>query len=236
MSQLQVALNPELSFDLPTVYLDSMWLEVQYDHTILDTVKEGMATAADTAQTATEAVGNMINTAIVAVADKVTNAISPEAVSQQASIIKAVEPEKPEFNFGVHGDISVPMKVMPWVKTTEQKEGKGDEVIRFPSLSLNPTGNSFHISGSCAKPYFVVLVFANQNDYIDDPSRAIINRANPCVNGAYAYELRSEDFPKNLPDGTYYVIAGEEGARESWRPHASMYAISINRTATTTTP
>ncbi len=83
------------------------------------------------------------------------------------------------------------------------------------------------VSGSCASPYFVVLIFKNQTDYEADPRSFIVNRAYPCENGSYDYSI--DRLPPTLPNGTYYLLIGEQGSQGSWTPATGLTEISINR-------
>lgn len=240
VNKLQVALTPLFTADAPTIYLDGMWLEVHHDISLLGIVNTGVSAVADATQSVVDTVGNLLNSAISAVTDAVSSQPKVEdtkkAIAEQPQVAPAPEPKRPELHFDVGGDIPVGTKIMPWVRSNEQKEDRAGNVLGIPTVTSDPTHNAFTISGNCSKPYFAVLVFANQTDYRDDPSRAVINRASACTGGSFSYSLKSEDFPKNLPDGTYYVIVGEQGMRESWTPLGAMYPISITRAATTTTP
>ncbi len=83
------------------------------------------------------------------------------------------------------------------------------------------------VSGTCASPYFVVLIFKNQTDYEMDPRSFIVNRAYPCVNGAYSYSI--DRLPPTLQNGTYYLMIGEQGERGPWTPATGLTEIAINR-------
>ncbi len=211
---------------------------MHHDISLLGIVNTSISAVADATQGVAEAVGNLLDSAISAV----TDVINPQPKVEKKNIVNNIpqletpEPPKPEFHFDIGGDIPVAEKIMPWVRSSEQKEEKRGSIQRVPTVTSDPTHNAFNISGSCSKPYFAVLVFANQTDYRDDPSRAVINRASACVGGSFSYSLKSEDFSKNLSDGTYYVIVGEQGMRESWTPLGAMYPIVITRITTSTKP
>lgn len=83
------------------------------------------------------------------------------------------------------------------------------------------------VSGSCASPYFVVLIFKNQTDYEVDPRSFIVNRAYPCENGSYSYAI--DRLPPTLPNGTYFLLIGEQGERGAWTPATGLTEIVINR-------
>lgn len=236
INKLQIALTPLFSADAPTIYLDGMWLEVHHDISLLGVVNTGISAVSDATQSVAEAVGNLLDSAISAVAD----VINPQPKIEEKNVADvpqapAPEPKKPEFHFDIGGDIPVTAKIMPWVRSNEQQENKKEAAPKISTLTPNPTSNAFTLSGACAKPYFVVLVFANKDDYTTDPSRAVINRAGACTGGSFSFVLKSSDFSSNLADGTYYVIVGEQGMRESWQPTGAMFPIVITRVASSTT-
>ncbi|MFA6365163.1 MAG: hypothetical protein WCW78_02055 [Candidatus Paceibacterota bacterium] len=241
IDRLQIELVPLFSVDSPTIFVDGMWIQIQHENSLLGAIKGGASAVVDFTQSTSEVVNNAIDSAISAVTDVVANIASPQASLKDTQVIVQTAPQqeeqkKPKFNFGIGGDIPLATRIMPWVRSNEQKEDKGNNVQRIPTLTSDPIHNAFTISGSCSKPYFVILVFANQSDYLNDPSRAVINRAGLCVNSSFSYQLRSEDFPQNLPDGIYYAVAGEEGVSESWQPHSAIYPITISRIASSTNP
>ncbi len=83
------------------------------------------------------------------------------------------------------------------------------------------------VSGQCSDVYFVVLLYRGANDYADDPSSYIVNRAYPCVGGSYSYSIA--DLPNNLANGEYYLLVGQEGERGTWTPITSLTEITINK-------
>lgn len=65
------------------------------------------------------------------------------------------------------------------------------------NTAINPTidntKGTISLSGSCSSTYFVVLLFKNANDYIDNPTSAILNKAFDCVNNSFSYTVDELD-------------------------------------------
>ncbi len=115
-------------------------------------------------------------------------------------------------------------KIIP----TEKAGVLGKSAITSPAnVALDPVDGSLKVSGSCSNVYFVVLLFRDQTDYERDPASYIVNRAYPCVNGAYAYSIN--DLPTTIQNGTYYLLIGEQGDRGTWSPVTALTEVSINR-------
>jgi hypothetical protein len=94
-------------------------------------------------------------------------------------------------------------------------------------VEIDSVDGSLRVSGACSNVYFVVLLFKNQSDYDTDPASYIVNRAYPCVNGNYSYDINN--LPTTIQNGTYYLLIGEQGERGSWSPVTALTAIDISR-------
>jgi hypothetical protein len=79
--------------------------------------------------------------------------------------------------------------------------------------------------GVCQKEYFVILMYSQSDDYINDPGKFIYNKAFSCKNGSYYYELG--DLPENLAEGTYYFMVAEEGETGPWYPISAIQPVQI---------
>lgn len=147
----------------------------------------------------------------------------PEPVPEPIVIdTEELEPS-PDFAFALTG------RQIPTKRKVENAEGKiiREEAVSAPLSSTVDNANGvMHVSGSCTDAYFVVLLFKNQDDYADDPSSYIVNRAYPCVAGAYSYSI--SELPFGLKDGTYYLLIGQQGERGAWTPITGLTEISIN--------
>ena len=139
-----------------------------------------------------------------------------------AAVIDAT-PE-PEFTFALTG------KQIPTIRKVESKDGNSvaEQEVAAPVMStVDNVKGEISVSGECSDAYFVVLLFKNANDYADDPRSYIVNRAYPCVGGAFSYSIA--DLPSSLPNGNYYLLVGEEGSRGAWKPITSQTEITINK-------
>ncbi len=124
----------------------------------------------------------------------------------------------PEYVLAISG------KTIP----TKKARAIGIVPVTVPvATAVDPETGIMTVSGSCASTYFVVLLFKNQTDYENDPRSAIVNRAYSCENGSYSYSI--DRLPALLPNGTYYLMIGEQGESGSWTPASGLTEISINR-------
>lgn len=148
----------------------------------------------------------------------------PLVAEEVASVpVQDLTPD-PEFIFSLTG------KQIPSKRTLTSKDGKkiGEQTITSPlASSVDNTAGVVSVSGQCSDVYFVVLLYRNQNDYADDPSSYIVNRAFPCVNGSYSYAIA--ELPNNLANGQYYLLVGQQGERGTWTPITSLTEITINK-------
>lgn len=148
----------------------------------------------------------------------------PLVAEEVASVALADLTPDPEFTFSLTG------RQIPSKRTFISREGKkvGEQTVTAPLVPQvdNATG-VVSVSGQCSDVYFVVLLYRNQNDYLDDPSTYIVNRAFPCTNGSYSYAIA--DLPNNLANGQYYLLVGQQGERGAWTPITSLTEITINK-------
>ncbi len=145
-------------------------------------------------------------------------------VQKLAAVIVIDAAPQPEFTFALTG------KQIPTIRKVESKDGSTVtvEAIAAPITSrVDNVKGEVAVSGQCTDAYFVVLLFKNANDYADDPRSYIVNRAYPCVGGAFSYSIA--DLPSTLPNGNYYLLVGEEGSKGSWKPITSQTEITINK-------
>jgi hypothetical protein len=106
------------------------------------------------------------------------------------------------------------------------------------SKSINNTANpiienngDITVSGSCNNKYFVVLLYKNKNDYVDNSGNSIFNSAFDCLNNSYNYSIK--DLPRTLTDGTYYLLVGQQGDIGTWIPISTLSEIVINKNVST---
>ena len=132
--------------------------------------------------------------------------------------IVLIEEEDPKYVIELSG------KTIP----TKKKGIIGTSALATPTAtSIDSTTGNVTVSGSCARPYFVVLIFKNEDDYETDPRSFIMNKAFQCADGAYSYSI--DRLPATLPNGTYYLMVGEQGESGPWTPATGLTEITINR-------
>lgn len=145
-----------------------------------------------------------------------------EAVAepQPARIAEKDLAPQPEFAFALTGK-----KVA--TKKLERSGGRDvEQTVTAPlTTEVDNVKGEMRLSGSCAAPYYVVLVFKHQEDYANDPRSYVVNRAYACENGVFSYAL--SDLPDTLPSGTYYVLIGEQGETSAWKPVTELTEFSI---------
>ena len=131
---------------------------------------------------------------------------------------------QPAYTFALTGTS------IPSTRTVKDASGAvvGEETVTTPLVSsVATTTSAVSVSGQCSDAYFVVLLFKNATDYAEDPRSYIVNRAYPCVNGAFTYSI--SELPGTLADGTYYLLVGQEGKRGTWEPITEMTEITITK-------
>jgi hypothetical protein len=131
---------------------------------------------------------------------------------------------KPEYTFAMTG------KKLATQRTVKTPDGK--EHIEAVAAAVTPeidnTTGTMRIGGACDDTYFVVLLFRNQDDYARDPRSYILNKAFPCENKSFSYDIA--ELPSSLSNGTYYLLVGSQGERGAWTPITGLTEITINRT------
>lgn len=228
IGKLQIQLNPLPAVDMPKIYLDGMWLEVEYDHSILDSLRDGASAVLD----ATEKAGEAVSDTMDIVANKVSEAVNsilesdPVNVAEEQKI--AEEPAKPKLSFKVGNILQAQTKDLPWIRERDRKIKLKDN-LDIPEIIEENNGSSIKIDGSCTETNYTILLFADKDGYLKDPSSAIFNRAEKCVNGSFSRTLTDKDFPPNIADGSYYLITADQPSNGPWRPHSEIKIININR-------
>ena len=218
--------------DLPTIYLDGMWLEARYipedgsetvDQVvdanpapqtggggILDAMTEALANIPEAIQEFVDG-GQNGEAPIIAESAPPPPTGGPEAQLASAPIPPA--PPHPEFRFlapeaGRDSFLGSLTSIFP-----KEKEAENASRVR---ISFDEGGEAISISGSCTKAYSVVLVFPVGVDPTIDPTRAIVNRAESCLNGQFQTALRQAEIPSILSEGEYVLIVAEQNEEDSW--------------------
>ncbi len=241
VERLQVQLNPLPSAETPTVYLDGMWLEVDYDKTISDTFNDGTDAVFDFTSTIGEVLDGAVDAVVETVTEVVNDILTPETLvivpeennDKQQQPPPVPEPAKKQlFEFSVKDTFSGDVKNLQWLPSTAKKEDVSQNKNK-PDVSLVNGKEGFLIEGRCDKEYYVILLFRNKEDYQKDPSSAVFNKAGTCVNGLFSTLFDGNDLPPNLEDGVYYLLTADQGTKGPWTPHSEMREITINRKTAT---
>ncbi len=141
-----------------------------------------------------------------------------------ATPLKGETPQEPAYRLSLTGN------TLPSKRASEDMSGAdvSEETVTTPLVSTVDTQTgTVEVSGQCLARYFVVLLFKHSNDYVDDRRSYIVNRAYPCVNGAFTYGV--SQLPETLPSGNYYLLVGEEGSSGAWKPITALTEITITR-------
>jgi hypothetical protein len=129
------------------------------------------------------------------------------------------------LSFSLEGNPIKSEKDLPWFPGKFKTEGSQENT--GINIGISGQGSSkIILNGACQKDYFVILVFSRPNDYVEDPSRFIYNKAFPCQNGSYSYELN--DLSEDIPEGTYYFMVAEEGLTGPWQPITAIQPVRIS--------
>ncbi len=101
------------------------------------------------------------------------------------------------------------------------------DVSNFVTPVMNEEKGTMDISGSCSNVYYVVLLYKTEQDYKENPSSYIYNKAFNCTDNSYTYSI--SDLPEKLENGPYYLLIGEQGDKGTWTPSTGLTEININR-------
>ncbi len=226
IDNIQIQLNPLPTVDMPTVQLDGMWLQVDYDQSIVDTLKSGANAALDAAANLTDAVSGVISN----VADAVTNALNGQPEIATGTQDQAIQPTLSvppahRYSFTLDSIQNILSGPMPWAS---ERNIQTDRITNDALPAVTLVGqNVIQIEGTCMNAYYTILVFTHPNDYITDPSSAIFNKAFRCENGEFSRTISDNDLPSELKSAAYYLIVGDQGTRGSWQPRPGMFQISF---------
>lgn len=216
LSQIQVMLNalPTLG-SKPGVYLDGISLEIEYDRPFTEAVTE---TVEDTTAT--------VITALDLVAEQITQFFSgEEAPKQQEKEPLIVKERKLTFSLS-EGKINT-TRSLPWYSNEfrDKVSVRGDNG-NIPKIEIEEDGKSMVISGECEESLFVVLLWKNQDDYINKPGSFASNFADHCYDGVYRYDLKN--LSNEIDDGPYYLLVASEDETNPWVPASALVPINIS--------
>jgi hypothetical protein len=234
INNLQIQLDPIITADPPTVYLDSMWLEVDYNQTLLGDLQDGASTTLGILGD----IGNAITSAITDIIPQ--NASDTTPVAQTPPPAPPAPPPSPpahRYAFQAQSATAIAVRDLPWIPAGQLKDY--DASVTAVSAAAMPTvtvvdNNSLRVAGTCSEAEYVVLLFAHAGDFAADPAKALFNEAQPCVNGSFVRTISDSEFPTQLATGTYYLVIANQGADGTWLPFPQTYPIVIGDAASST--
>ena len=156
--------------------------------------------------------------------DAATSTPAPVGVPHLTVLPLADLTPQPAYTFALTGTN------IPSVRKMKDASGAvvGEEAVATPlTPQIDTTTGAVSVSGQCSAAYFVVLLFKHSDDYANDSRSYVVNRAYPCVNGAFTYSI--SELPSTLADGNYYLLVGQEGKRGTWEPITEMTEIAITK-------
>jgi hypothetical protein len=133
-------------------------------------------------------------------------------------------PEK-RFLFFLENTPLKSKKVLSWYPKELQTEDTGENNEINVSVVDDQEGQNLVFSGRCQKEYYVISMYAKPDDYEKNPSLFIYDKAFPCENGTYQYNL--DDLPTYLKAGIYYFFVAEEDATGPWQPITAIQPVRI---------
>lgn len=209
IARIQIGLVSLPTFDgSAVIYLDSMWLEVETKSKIVEFVQEIGETIVET----------------------LTLRNLAEIGAEIPSPTPVPEPKKVkimEYKLRLDGQAAASDE-LDWypredseklLEFAQRKSSRGIEV------ELKENFKKLLVTGSCNDDYFVILMYRNRDDYLNNPSAAVYNQAFPC-NGKIRYEVNME----NISSGDYYLLAGEQGKTGTWVPVSDLRKINLDIT------
>ena len=232
INKLQIQLGPSLSADAPTIYLDSMWLEIDYSQSLSGILQDGANAALNAMSDLSDAVDSAAN-ALTNLLPSGTTPIQPQNSSDRnaSSIASAPLPPVHRHTFQINGGtIAADVSSSPqWLPANDIKSYAAQLAAQGGARpTVTPVDqNTFRISGTCSLYYYTVLLFANKTDYEINPAAAVYNVAAPCMSGSFDETLSDADFPPNLAPGTYYLMVANQGKTGPWEPYPAFYPVVI---------
>ena len=226
INTLQVQLSPDIGPDEPTVSLDSMWLEVDYNQSILGDLE-------DVASATINAVSNLSDS----VDNALTDLLTPVTTSTPQRKRRRSPVRPPLRHPHSSTDASIFFYAPGCAIHQSRKARVGPENVSgsapvagqtglAPTVSL-PATNTIQISGTCSAAYYTIIIFPDATDYEYNPSLAVYNEANKCVGGTFTQTISDLDLPPQLATGTYYLIVANQGTKGPWVPDPEIYPITF---------
>ena len=244
INKLQIQLNPLLTVDAPTIYLDGMWLEVDYNQTLSGILQNGANAALDAVSSLSGAVNSAVVNAVNGTADALTNVLpsnttdiwpqnssGTDANPQVAAALPPLPPPPPahQYVFQLGYTMPIDAHAMAWVPADQMKTFEAGLAKQSPALPMVALAdpNTIRVTGTCSETYYTILIFPDANDYVNNPALAFFNKAWLCASGSFDQTIADMEFPPQLATGTYYLMVANQGKRGPWQPYPVIYPIVL---------
>lgn len=209
LSGLQIAILSLPTLDsTATVYLDSMWLELETDPQVVEFIQ-------DIAETIFETITlqNLTNSEETA---------QPTPELKEPKLIKIKE-----YDFKIGGTEKADDELEWYSREDIEKFEKvlAGRLDRNINVVTENGSKALVIFGSCRDKFYVVLLYRNREDYAKNPSLAVYNSAFECT-GTINHRLETE----NLTGGDYWLLIGEQGDTGTWIPISDLRKIKVGIT------
>lgn len=200
--------------DLPDVYLDSLWLEVEQSP-VVEPEEESLA---DQVENIAEQVGEAIADIPEAVESLVQQSVEEvPQITEMQQAIKEPEKPKPVLTFALPN------------KNIADLLASVSEVLEKEKFQVSIADEKLNISGECPSSYAAVLLFASAGDIKNDPSRAVINRSVACEKGSFSTSLEASILPDSAPEQEYYLYIGEQEESGPWKSFSGPKVVEIKK-------
>lgn len=208
LGNLQISISPLFNLDgKDTVYLDSMWIEVEYNSGLTDFILGIGDTILDTLTL-----------------QNVEQLVEEVTVSPSPPVEPVVEKVKTlEYKFDTGSEFKAKTELSWYDRETYEKAKGLSESVPYVRIR-NGSNDSLLISGQCREKYFVVLAYREKDDYDQSPNSYVYNSAFPCEGGIINHKIT--EFP-NVEAGEYHLLVGEQGNRAGWVPVSDITKINL---------
>lgn len=233
INNLQIQLSPDIGPDEPVVYLDGMWLAVDYNQSILGDLQDAASATINAVTDLSDTVDNALTDLLTPTAPTSTPEQEPAVASSTPLPPAPPPPPQHQYAFTLQGSQPIKGGVPAWAPTDVTGTAAivaQAESLSAPTVSL-PGANTIQVSGDCSAAYYTILIFPDAEDYEYNPSFAVYNGANKCVNGSFTQTIDDTDLPPQLASGTYYLVVGNQGVKGPWIPDPEIYPIQLNGTS-----
>lgn len=221
--------------DAPTVLLDGLWVEAEYDQSFMDAARDGLDSVLDAASDVGNVIGDAINSVVDVIDDAMHVVVEPNVVEPSPEQVVDPTPTPstpqgpPHFTFALENSASLNIKDIQWLPTEDVKEYKAEAGRKMDDARLRLLDeHSFELQSACRKGYLATLLFKERDGYLKDPSLALFNKAFECHNGSLTQKFTDRDVPPTLEDGVYYLTVADQGNGPTI-PRDEVFGIKVTR-------